>query len=118
MFGNVDDTHRRVDRQVIVFADDSMVLGDDNREMLAEFVATRVRESDVVGLVGCSNGPTALDIGNEGLALGRAARVADELVARGVPREQVRDEGCWGPASVGDRFPGRGVVLELWRRVG
>ena len=114
-FGSLERTHRRVGRQIVVFGDDSLTLGDDNRALLERFIDDEMQERDVVGLVGCSNGPTALEIGNEGLALGRAARVAEALVERGVARERIYDQGCWAPVSAGDRFPGRGVVVELWR---
>ena len=117
-FESLEDSHERVGRQVVVFGDDSMVLGPDNRALLERFVDERMGPEDVVGLVGCSNGPTALEIGNEGLALGRAARVVEALVERGVARERVHDRGCWAPVGAGDRFPARAVVLELWRRVG
>ena len=115
-FESLESTHRRVARQVVVFGDDSLVLGADNRAVLERFVDETLEPGDVVGLVGCSNGPTSAEIGNEGLALGRAARVTEALVARGIARERILDQGCWAPTSAGDRFPGRGVVVELWRR--
>ena len=115
-FGSLEQTHRRVGRQIVVFGNDSLVLGDDNRAVLERFIDEEMQAQDVVGLVGCSNGPTSLEIGNEGLALGRAARVTEALVERGVARERIYDQGCWAPVDAGDRFPGRGVVLELWRR--
>ena len=114
-FSSAFDDYERVERRIIVFADDSMNLGDVNKRMIDDFVERTVRRDDVFSLVGCSNGPTALEIGNEGLALGRARRVAEALTARGVTADRIYDEGCWAPVSAGDRFPGRGVVLELWR---
>jgi len=98
-----------------VFGNDSMVLGSTNKSLIDQFVDNEIREGDVVSLIGCSNGPTSLEIGNEGLALGRAQRVTEALTSRGVPRENVLDEGCWAPVSAQDRFPNRGVVMELWR---
>jgi len=114
-FGSVLDDYERVARRIVVFADDSLHLGPDNKRLLEDFVENLVRDDDLIGLIGCSNGPTALEIGNEGLALGRAQRVTEELTARGIPPERIYDEGCWAPVSAGDEFPGRGVVLELWR---
>ena len=94
-----------------------MVLGSRNKSLIDQLVENVLGEEDIVSLVGCSNGPTALEIGNEGLALGRAKRVTEALLARGVSREKVLDEGCWAPvAEAEDRFPSRGVVLELWRK--
>lgn len=114
-FSSTLDDYERIDRRIIVFADDSMTLGEVNKQLIRDFVETSVGGSDIVSLVGCSNGPTALEIGNEGLALGRARRVTEELTSLGLPDSRVYDEGCWAPVSAGDRFPGRGVVLELWR---
>ena len=114
-FASILDDYQRVQRQIIIFGNDSMILGDTNKQLIDQFVETRFRPGDVISLVGCSNGPTVLDIGNEGLALGRARRVTEALLARGVARDRILDEGCWAPTSVGDRFPGRGVVMELWR---
>ena len=114
-FASILDDHEQIDRQVIVFGDDSMVLGDTNKQLIDQFVDEKLGRNDVISLVGCSNGPTALEIGNEGLALGRAKRVTEALMSRGVARERILDEGCWAPVRAGDRFPSRGVVLELWR---
>lgn len=114
-FASILDDHQQVDRQIIVFGDDSMVLGDTNKQLIEQFVDEKLGQNDVISLVGCSNGPTALEIGNEGLALGRARRVTEALMSRGVARERILDEGCWAPVRAGDRFPSRGVVMELWR---
>lgn len=115
-FSSILDSYEKIDRQVIIFDNDSMILGNTNKLLIDQFVDQRLGEEDIIGLVGCSNGPTALAIGNEGLALGRAKRVTQALLARGVPRDRVLDEGCWAPVNASDRFPSRGVVLELWRR--
>lgn len=114
-FSSLLDDYQRVHRQVIVFGNDSMVLGDTNKSLIDQLVESEFRNGDIISLVGCSNGATSLEIGNEGLALGRAKRVTEALMNRGIAREYVLDEGCWAPVSAGDAFPSRGVVLELWR---
>lgn len=114
-FASMLDNRTRIYRQVVIFGNDSMVLGDTNKQLIEQFVSERMQRSDIVSLVGCSNGPTALKIGNEGLALGRARRVTEELMSFGVARDRILDEGCWAPTNAGDRFPSRGVVIELWR---
>jgi len=114
-FGVIFDRYERVIRQVIVFGNDSLRLGADSKQLVRNLVSQYKEATDVFGVVGCSNGPTNLDIGNEGLALGRAERITDELLSMGVPRSDILDEGCWAPTTAGERFPGRGVVLELWR---
>lgn len=115
-FSSLLDDFEKVDRMVIVFGNDSMILGETNKALIDQFVETRLQTGDIISLVGCSNGPTVLDIGNEGLALGRAKRVTEALLARGIPADSVLNEGCWAPVNAGDRFPSRGVVMELWRR--
>ncbi|MFK7889397.1 MAG: hypothetical protein AB8B63_01175 [Granulosicoccus sp.] len=115
-FNTILDSYDRIDRQVIVFGNDSLVLGETNKSLIGQFVDSRVGDRDIISLVGCSNGPTDLEIGNEGLALGRAKRVTEALLALGLNQNQVLDEGCWAPVSAGEKFPARGVVMELWRR--
>ena len=105
----------RIQREVIIFPNDSMRLGEAGKGQIEKFLKKFRQNTDMIGLVGCSNGPTNLDIGNEGLALGRSKRVTEELMSLGVARERIIDEGCWSPASAGVDFPGRGVVLELLR---
>lgn len=115
-FGSLGDDWAPAERTVVIFANDSLRLGPDGKRRIARFVESYREGEDLIGLIGCSNGPTALEIGNEGLALGRSRRVAEELVALGIARERIVDEGCWAPTSAGDRFPSRGVVMEILRK--
>jgi len=114
-FGSLLDEYQKVETMSVIFPNDSMRLGNIGRLKIDVFLGDFAEDSDLIRVVGCSNGPTSIQIGNEGLALGRAERVTQELLARGVTREHILDEGCWAPESAGDRFPSRGVVLELYR---
>lgn len=114
-FGSLLDDYSRVIAASVIFPNDSMRLGNSGRLKIEVFLDGFDEESDLIRVVGCSNGKTNLAIGNEGLALGRAERVTQELLARGVTRSHILDEGCWGPQPIGQRFPSRGVVLELYR---
>lgn len=114
-FNSITDDYERIDRRTIVFANDSMRLGRGGKQVINVFINEYLEKSDLIGLIGCSNGNTALEIGNEGLALGRASRITKELVSLGVPREKILDEGCWAP-TLAEEFPSRGVVIELWRK--
>lgn len=116
-FSSVLDNYEQIERQIVVFGNDSMILGNTNKLLIEQFVQQRFNPKDLISLVGCSNGPTVLEIGNEGLALGRAERVTQALLSQGVARDRILDEGCWAPVSAGDKFPSRGVVLELWREL-
>jgi len=115
-FSSILDDYDQIEQQIVVFGNDSMVLGNTNKQLIDQFVEQRVKDNDLISLVGCSNGPTALEIGNEGLALGRAERVTQALLSRGVSRDRILDEGCWAPVSARDKYPSRGVVLEVWRK--
>lgn len=114
-FGSILDNYDQVDRLVVIFPDDSIVLGDENKLLIRRFTERFVESDDVISLVGCSNGPTASELGNVGLALGRAERVTDELLEQGIPREKILDEGCWAPQGNVKDFPGRGVVMSIHR---
>jgi len=114
-FGSLLDDYNKVEAMSVIFPNDSMRLGNIGRLKIDVFLGDFNEDSDLIRVVGCSNGTTSVAIGNEGLALGRAERVTQELLARGVTREHILDEGCWAPTSAGDRFPSRGVVLELYR---
>ena len=113
-FDSVLSNHLILDELTVLFPNDSLILGNENKLLIREFMAKFIEQLDLVSVVGCSNGPTAVDIGNVGLALGRGERVTNELLSLGVPREKILDQGCWAP-SVAGKYPGRGVVLELWR---
>jgi len=114
-FGSLLDGYSRIEKVNVIFADDALRLGIPGRLEIEVFLEGFDEDSDLIRVIGCSNGTTNLAIGNEGLALGRAERVTQELIARGVTRERILDEGCWGPRPIGERFPSRGVVLELYR---
>lgn len=114
-FNSITDDYERLDRRTIVFPNDSMRLGAVGKKVISNFLNEYLERTDIIGLIGCSNGTTALEIGNEGLALGRAGRITKELVSLGVARDKILDEGCWAP-TVAEEFPARGVVIELWRK--
>lgn len=115
-FTSILDDYEQVHRQIVVFGNDSLVLGNSNKLMIEQFVDERVQPTDLISLLGCSNGQTDLEIGNEGLALGRAKRMTEALLLQGVARNRILEEGCWAPVAAGDDIPSRGVVMELWRR--
>lgn len=100
---------------ILTFGDDSLRLGNLNKSRVQQFVELFAEDSDVFSIIGCSHGPTRRDFGQQGLALGRAQRVRDELMFSGVPEERILDEGCWAEDSFDERFPRRGVVLSLLR---
>lgn len=118
-FTSLLDDYNRIVREFVIFPNDSKNLGRPGKLLVKKLISRFSENSDIIGITGCSNGSTKLAIGNEGLALGRANRIADELVAAGVSRDKIFDEGCWSPTAGGaPGFPNRGVVIDLWRRAG
>jgi len=101
-FTQIRDDYERIKGETVIFADDSLRLGPQGKQQVEAFLKEFQPNVDLIGLIGCSNGPTKLDIGNQGLALGRSQRVAEELLTLGVPRESILDEGCWSETSAGD----------------
>ncbi len=107
--------YETVSRSVMVFGNDSLVMGADNKRDARQLARRFDPATDIVSLIGCSHGRTALDNGNETLALGRAARVKEELLLAGLAPELVLDEGCWAGTHF-DKMPARGVVVTHKRR--
>ncbi len=116
-FGSILDGHEQIEELIVIFPNDSIVMGNENRQLVQMFAEHFVEDHDLISVVGCSNGPTSSELGNAGLALGRGERVTDELITVGVPREKVLDEGCWAPIGGVKSLPSRGVVLSLWREM-
>ena len=113
-FRSIFDNRSQVDQLVVIFPNESIALGDENKLLVRRFTERFDEFEDVISVIGCSNGPTASELGNVGLALGRADRITDELLNQGIPRQLILDEGCWAPDENTD-YPGRGVVLSRWR---
>jgi len=99
----------------LIFANDSLVLGEANKRLVAEYVRALDPATDVLSVIGCSHGRSAIDNGNELLAIGRANRVKEALMFAGLDHDQVLEEGCWA-GTYHEVFPRRGVVLTLKRR--
>lgn len=114
-FQSVDIDYRTVRKDVIIFGDDSLRLRERGKDQITRLAGFFNANTDLFRLVGCSNGPTKHEGGNEALALGRSKRVAEALLSQGVKQSSILDEGCWAPVSH-DEFPARGVLVELKRR--
>ena len=106
-----------VDTTTITFANDSMRIGEAQKRTIEGYAEQFRPETDLLSVIGCSHGNTAIDNGNGVLALGRANRVKESLVFAGVPPGAVLDEGCWA-GQAHEFMPARGVVLTLKRRLG
>ncbi len=114
-FANLINDRERIAREVIIFPNDSMRLGEEGKQRIENLLTKFSEVSDLINVIGCSNGTTKLAIGNEGLALGRANRITEELLTLGVPNRSILDDACWSPKAAGVEFPSRGVVVDLMR---
>jgi len=105
-----------VERTVLVFPNDSLRVLPESRATLRDMHDKYNPQTDVFSVIGCSHGNTALNNGNELLAIGRSKRVLEELISLGVSDEKVLDEGCWAGVHFDGAMPRRGVVVELKRQ--
>jgi len=102
-------------QDTLIFPNDSLVLGEANKAVIAEYVLGLDPATDVLSVIGCSHGRSAIDNGNELLAIGRSNRVKEAFMFAGVSHDQVLEESCWAD-HYHATFPRRGVVLTLKRR--
>ena len=114
LFANYED----VRQDTLIFDNDSMRLGPQNKSVIDAYAAELQPETDVLSVIGCSHGPSALENGNEVLAIGRANRVKEAFLFAGISHDQVLEEGCWAPHAFDGVMPSRGVLLTLKRRQG
>jgi len=101
--------------EILVFPDDSLVLGKNNKRTIEELAELFNPETDLISVVGCSNGTTKLVNGNALLANGRASRVREELIMASIDPTLILEEACWSGAWTSD-VPARGVILTLRSR--
>lgn len=118
MLSNYEDVfedYEEIDRKTLIFPNDSLRIGDSNKDIIEHFASRMDPETDVLSVIGCSHGNTEYENGNSLLALGRANRVKESFMFLGMEHDKVLEEGCWAPV-VFDQMPKRGVVVTLKRR--
>jgi hypothetical protein len=115
-FSEVFAGYEDVKQSILVFPNDSLRLGETNKQIIERYVAEMDPETDVLSVIGCSHGNTEINNGNSLLALGRANRVKEAFMFSGLEHDKILDEGCWAPQTFDDVMPQRGVVLTLKRK--
>lgn len=115
-YSNLLTDYEEVEQSVLVFPNDSLLLGDANKQIIEQYVDSMDPSTDVLSVIGCSHGQTAINNGNSLLALGRANRVKEAFLFSGVDHTDVLEEGCWAPTLYDEVMPRRGVLLTLKRR--
>lgn len=116
-FADLFADYEDIESDVLMFPNDSLRLGEANKETIARYVRELDPATDVLSVVGCSHGQTNINNGNELLAIGRANRVKEAFMFAGISHDQVLEESCWA-SDYNEEFPRRGVVLTLKRKLG
>lgn len=114
-FKDVLSGYEDVRKEILVFGNDSVLLGRRNKRIARDLIREFNENTDVISVIGCSHGNTEIDDGNRKLALGRSSRVREELILGGINPGYVFDEGCWSPEYFDEVMPRRGVVVTLKR---
>jgi len=112
IFEQYEDIHK----SVIIFDNDSFILGAENKKRVADISEVVNPNTDVVSIVGCSYGKTGDGIENSVLAVSRANRVKEELMMAGVDADRMLEEACYAKEyedSMG--LPRRGVEIKVKR---
>ena len=112
-YASVFQHYNEIRRDVLVFPNDSLRMGDNNKAIVAEVAENFDPSSQIISVIGCSHGKTDIADGNRFLAIGRASRVREALVIAGVEGASIFDEGCWHGAHFDEIMPRRGVVLSV-----
>ncbi|PID61859.1 MAG: hypothetical protein CSB44_05110 [Gammaproteobacteria bacterium] len=115
IFAETFVSYDNVEEQIIVFPNDSAQLGSANRYLVNNFAKRFVDATDLIHVVGCSNGITGEGVENETLAIDRGERVKEALMYAGVPEDRIMSEGCWSGEAGSQPYPSRGVVMTLKR---
>lgn len=105
------DSYDVVEKEVYVFADDSLILGKQNKILMHNLVKKFNSETDVMSVIGCSHGKSKIENGNAYLANNRAIRVKEEFVLAGLDSDKVLEEGCWANVDFPE-LPARGVLVQ------
>lgn len=117
-YASIFENYEDIKSVTLVFDNESMRLGRENKSVITSLQALINPETDLVSIVGCSHGRTALKNGNGVLAVGRANRVKEAFMIAGVDQDILLDEGCWANGRYHDTMPRRGVVVAIKRKVG
>jgi len=114
-YADILQDYDTVRREIMVFPDDSLHMGPDNKLLARRIAEAFDPERDVISVIGCSHGRTALPNGNETLANGRSYRVKEAFMLAGIDADLVLEEGCWAGVHFSE-MPARGVVVTHRRR--
>jgi len=99
-----------IETDVFVFPNDSLIMGERNKKAVKLMAERFNPQTDIISVIGCSHGTSAIKNGNAFLANNRAFRVKEEFVAYGLGVTEVLEEGCWASVPFKE-MPARGVLV-------
>lgn len=114
-YGIIFERYDDIRKDILIFPYDSLRLSNRNKSIVLDIAKDFDPLSEIISVVGCSQGKTDIVDGNRYLAIGRASRVREALVLAGVDGASIFDEGCWDGANLDETMPSRGVVLSVKR---
>lgn len=115
-YAELFEGYEDVQKDVLIFPNDSLRLGGENKTLIQEYADNVNAETDVLSVVGCSHGSSRVKNGNQVLAIGRANRVKEALIFAGLDHQLIFEEGCWDGEYYAP-MPARGVVLIHKRKI-
>jgi len=115
-FSEIFAGYEDVQRDVLIFPNDSLRLGTENKTLIQQYADGLNTDTDVLSVIGCSHGRSKVKNGNQLLAIGRANRVKEALIFAGLAHRLIFEEGCWDKEHYGP-MPARGVVLTHKRKI-
>jgi len=115
-YSNIFSSYKDVQRDVLIFPNDSLRLGAENKTLIQQYAKNLNPETDVLSVIGCSHGSSKVKNGNQLLAIGRANRVKEALIFAGIDQQVILDEACWDKEHY-QAMPARGVVLTHKRKI-
>ena len=110
-YSSLFDSYYDIEQQTLYFPNDSLRLGNENKQKLAALATRIIPETDIVSVIGCSHGQSAIKNGNQVLAEGRTQRVTESLMIAGLDPEIILDEACWASEYWDEMAPRRGVMI-------
>ncbi len=115
-FSELFEGYEDVQTDVLIFPNDSLRLGGENKTLIQKYADGLNPETDVLSVIGCSHGRSKVKNGNQLLAIGRANRVKEALIFAGLDHKLIFEEGCWDKEYY-EPMPARGVVLTHKRKI-
>jgi len=115
-FSEVFAGYEDVQKDILIFPNDSLRLGTENKTLIQQYADGLDPDRDVLSVIGCSHGRSKVKNGNQLLAIGRANRVKEALIFAGLDHKLIFEEGCWDKEHY-EAMPARGVVLTHKRKI-